>query len=35
VLLSAEYTAFIWAAILGRLLFGETMSVATLPGAAL
>ena len=35
VLVSVEYTAFIWAAILGWLLFGESLSAPTLAGAAL
>ena len=35
VLLTVEYTAFIWAAALGWVLFGETLSGATLLGTAL
>jgi S-adenosylmethionine uptake transporter len=35
VLLPVEYTAFIWAAILGWLMFGERLTVATLVGTAL
>jgi S-adenosylmethionine uptake transporter len=34
-LLSVEYTAFIWAAILGWLMFGEALTGATLAGTAL
>jgi S-adenosylmethionine uptake transporter len=34
-LLTVEYTAFIWAAILGWMLFGEALSVTTVSGAAL
>lgn len=34
-LLSVEYTAFIWAAILGWLMFDEAVTCATLAGAAL
>jgi len=35
VLLTVEYTAFIWAAILGWMVFGERLSGATLLGTAL
>ena len=34
-LVSVEYTAFIWASLLGWLVFGEPLLVATLGGAAL
>ncbi len=34
-LVSVEYTAFIWAAILGAIVFGETVSPVTLAGAVL
>lgn len=34
-LVNVEYTAFIWAAILGWLVFGEPLTVATLAGAGL
>jgi S-adenosylmethionine uptake transporter len=35
ILVSVEYTAFIWASILGWLVFQERVSAATLIGAAL
>jgi S-adenosylmethionine uptake transporter len=35
VLLTVEYTAFIWAAILGWMLFGETLTAVTLLGTLL
>lgn len=35
VLLPMEYTAFIWAALCGWLMFGETVTVATVAGASL
>lgn len=34
-LIPVEYTAFIWAAIIGWLVFGETLAVTTVAGAAL
>jgi S-adenosylmethionine uptake transporter len=35
ILVTVEYTAFIWAALLGWLVFGETLSLPTLAGAAM
>ncbi|WP_176592268.1 DMT family transporter [Sphingobium sp. EM0848] len=35
VLIPVEYTAFIWSAIIGRLAFGERLTVTTVAGAAL
>ena len=35
VLVPAEYTAFIWAALFGRLAFGESVTAWTLAGAVL
>ena len=35
VLLTVEYTAFIWAAVLGWMLFGETLTSVTLAGTVL
>jgi S-adenosylmethionine uptake transporter len=35
ILIPVEYTAFVWAALLGWLVFGESVTVATLAGATL
>ena len=35
VLVSVEYTAFVWAAIFGWYIFGEAVSLATLVGTVL
>lgn len=34
-LIPVEYTAFVWSAIFGALIFGETLTIAVLAGAAL
>jgi S-adenosylmethionine uptake transporter len=34
-LLPIEYTAFIWAALIGWLMFGEAVTLATVGGVAL
>ena len=35
ILIPVEYTAFIWAAIIGFIFFGEALTVSTLAGTAL
>ena len=34
-LVTVEYTAFVWAALLGWFMFGEKLTAATLAGTAL